>query len=191
VPGADRPAVLLLLGTAEARSGDPDAVAHLQQAAAHADPELAAQADRLRAQVLLLHERAGEGIEVLRGALAAADGRDPKLAVELENDLIDVLAHHVPLRAEYLRRLEEATGEERPTLLAHLAFVRAITGAPAADVLDHARRALAASGPEGRFIHFYAVEALMMVEAAEEALPRCATPRPWRSDWAPGWWPAR
>jgi DNA-binding CsgD family transcriptional regulator len=166
----DRQALLLSLGHAEARTGDPGAVEHLQEAAAGPDAGLAVEADRLRAQVLVLHEQAGEGIGVLRGALTAARDRDPQLADELEDDLIDVLAHHVPLRAEYLQRLEAAADEDRPTLLAHLAFVRAITGAPAAEVLDLARRALAApaAGGQGRFLHYYAIEALMTVEAAGE-----------------------
>jgi DNA-binding CsgD family transcriptional regulator len=166
----DHQSVLLSLGHAEARTGDPRAVARLEAAAAGPDARLALEAERLRAQVHVLHARTSAGIEVLRDALDRAARHCPDLAVELENDLIDVLAHHVPLRAEYLQRLEAAADEDRPTLLAHLAFVRAITGAPAEEVLDLARRALAApdAGGEGRFIHFYAVEALMMVEAADE-----------------------
>jgi DNA-binding CsgD family transcriptional regulator len=165
------PAVLLALGHAEARTGDEGALGHLARAAELGDPELAARADRLRAQVLLLHERAGESVEVLRGALADARLRDPARAEELEDDLVDVLAHHEPALGEYRRHLEATASDGRPTLLAHLAFSRAITGAPASEVLDLARRALAVPAPagRGRFMHYYAFEALMIVEAAAES----------------------
>ena len=164
-----RAAVLLALGEAEARSGEAAALEHLAQSAACGDPQTAARADRLRAQVLLLHGRTAESVEVLRDAVDAASERDPRLAGELEDDLVDVLAHHAPLRAEYLARLEAGSSQERPTFMSHLAFVRAITGAPAQEVIELARRALARPGLEGsgRFMHFYAFEALMVVEAAE------------------------
>ncbi|HEX8104770.1 MAG TPA: LuxR C-terminal-related transcriptional regulator, partial [Solirubrobacteraceae bacterium] len=100
----------------------------------------------------------------LRRAAAAAAERGDPVAPELENDLVDVLAHVEPLRDEYLRRLEALEAQDRPTLLAHLAWVRAIGGAPAAEVRELARRALTAGG----FVHFYALEALMNVEAADE-----------------------
>ena len=168
---AARAAVLLALGQAEARTGHGSAVTHLEEAAAAGDAAVAVRADRLRAQVLVLHERAGESVEVLRRAVEAAAERDPRLAAELENDLIDVLAHHPTLQDEYRRRLEAGSSEERPTFLSHLAFVKAITAAPAAEVTDLARRALAApaSDGSGRFMHFYAFEALMLVEAAQES----------------------
>jgi DNA-binding NarL/FixJ family response regulator len=89
---------------------------------------------------------------------------------ELENDLVDVLAHHEPLRAEYLRHLETGAADDRPTLLAHLAFTRAITGGQAPEVLALARRAFASRDADGRSrMHFYAFEALMIVEAAAES----------------------
>ncbi|HEV2786153.1 MAG TPA: hypothetical protein VGV67_07195, partial [Solirubrobacteraceae bacterium] len=167
----DRGAVLLALGQAEARSGEADAVAHLAQAAACGDRDTAVRADRLRAQVLVLHGRAADSVEILRDAIGAAAESDAELVAELEDDLVDVLAHHAPLRAEYLLRLEAGSAQERPTFLSHLAFVRAITAAPAAEVIDLARRALARPALEGsgRFMHFYAFEALMLVEAAEES----------------------
>ena len=166
----DRASVLLALGQAEARAGAPDAVDHLTEAAACGDRELAVQADSLRAQVLLIHERVGESVGVLRRALEAAAAQDARLAQEVENDLIDVLAHHPPLREEYLSRLEEAAAQQRPTMLSHLAFVRAITGAPRDEVVRLALEALRPDWEDADdFIHFYALEALMHVEAADEA----------------------
>ena len=164
-------AVLLALGQAEARTGEADAVPHLAEAATCGDTATAVRADRLRAQVLVLHGRAGESVEILRAAIGAASERDPALAAELEDDLVDVLAHHAPLRREYLERLEAGSSEARPTFMSHLAFVRAISGAPAAEVIDLARGALARPALEGsgRFMHFYAFEALMLVEAAQES----------------------
>ena len=168
----DLDAIHLAAGEAEARIGGEDAVELLQRVGQAADASLAVRAARLQAGVLVLRDRAAEAVSVLRATLPAARSLGPEIAQGVEDDLLDVLAHHHPLRAEYLKLLQAGEREGRPTSLSHLAFARGIRGAPAEEVLALARRALADASGNGAqgFTHHYALEALMLVEAADDAV---------------------
>jgi hypothetical protein len=162
--------ILLSLGQAQFRTG-LDPLASLDEATATGDPEVAAEATRLAATALLLRSEPREAASRLRAALEHAP---PALAGELEEQLVEALAYSDDDAPEYLRVVERSEGSDRPTLLCHLAHVRALAGAPRDEVLPPARRALADSrvfarlGVE-RFAALWAIEALMAVEAAPEA----------------------
>ena len=111
----------------------------------------------------------------------ALETAPPELAGELEEQLVEALAYSDDDADEYLERLEPRARRParrrrvRPALLAHLAHARALAGATREDVLPPARRALADPrvfarlGVE-RFAALWAIEALLAVEAAPEAL---------------------
>ncbi|HEU4657554.1 MAG TPA: LuxR C-terminal-related transcriptional regulator, partial [Capillimicrobium sp.] len=166
-----RPALLLALGQAEARTGNPAAIDHLAQAASAGSADIRVRADRIRAQMLVLDRRTGEAARLLGETAATAADAGPGAVEQVESDLLDVLAHQTPPPPEYRARLEAGAAGERATPLAHLAFARAIGGAPAAEVLGLVHRARAAARRAGdrRFMHYYAFEALLLVEAADEA----------------------
>jgi DNA-binding NarL/FixJ family response regulator len=171
-PPADpaRPGVLLALGEAGAAAGDAAALAHLEHAAGTGPPEVAAAADRSRAALLVLSDRAEEAAAVLRGALER--GVPDDLAGPVEEILLSALDYDPELVAEKRARLAQSS--ERPVALAHRALDAALTGADQATVVDLARRALAdGSLLEGigqeRISALYAIEALMVCEAAEDA----------------------
>ena len=94
------------------------------------------------------------------------------LAAELEEDLLDALIYDPDLAEERRQLLFGA--EPRPAVLAFRAFDRAAAGAPADEVRALALQALAGgallagNGIERPALQ-YAIEALMAVEAADEA----------------------
>jgi DNA-binding CsgD family transcriptional regulator len=78
---------LLALGTAEWRAGQPEAIAHLEQAATQAGEDWGTSlgANFLLALAMLLTDRGAEGtVEVLERALQAVVDRDPQLALTVE-----------------------------------------------------------------------------------------------------------
>jgi DNA-binding CsgD family transcriptional regulator len=167
---APDPELWFALGQAEARAGDPAAHEHLREAARAEDPVIAARAEQALARVLIVSGRAYEAEAALRRGFERVRDADPRLAAELEDDLFDGLIYDASCAVERSRRLAEA--DERPVVLAHRAFDAAGEGAPADEVRSLARRALA----DGTLVanverpaYLYAVEALMSVEAAEEA----------------------
>ncbi len=167
---APDPALLLALGLAEARTGGSGALTWLTRAAQVGSPEIAARAEQASARVLVLAGQARGAAERLDRGLELAGGVDDALAAELEDDLFDGLNYDYDLAAERRARLDAA--DDRPVVLAHRAFDRAATGAPASEVVDLARRALANGelvGAIERPAAVYAIEALMAVEAADEA----------------------
>jgi DNA-binding CsgD family transcriptional regulator len=170
-PAAERPAVLLALGQAEAAAGDPSALAHLQEAARGGVPDVAARADLARAGILILANRADDAAAILRQALERGPPDD--LQEELEEVLLSALDYDAHLVAEK-RQLLAKSGSDGPVVLAHRAFEAALTGATQDTVVALAHRALqdgrllAAVGEE-RLAGLYAIEALMIAEAAEEA----------------------
>ena len=76
-------ALLFLLGTAEWRAGEPDAIAHLEQTlpAAGEDPRTLIAACALLALAYNVSDRAERAVEVLERALAAAGDRHAKLGL--------------------------------------------------------------------------------------------------------------
>jgi DNA-binding CsgD family transcriptional regulator len=171
-PAVDhRPAVLLELGLAEAAAGTEDALDHLEEAASTGAPCLAARAERARSGMLFMSARAGEALHAVERAVALAD--DPETMAQLGDDLL-YARHYAGLAlADQVPLLERAAGEGRTAALAHHAMVEAIRGAPAAAVVELARLALA----DGELIRagvdrqppFHAIQALVMVDAADEA----------------------
>jgi DNA-binding CsgD family transcriptional regulator len=134
-----------------------------------------AHAARLRANVLVMIGRAGEASASMRAPLAVVQAADPELAAGLEDDLLGTLPYRVGDLGEYRERLEAGARQDRPTLLAYLCFSRAMWGFRAQDVIALARRALADGTLVGevaneRFAPSYVIEALYVVEAADEAL---------------------
>ena len=79
----ERAALLFLLGTAEWRAGQPDAIAHLEQAlaAANDDPGTVIATCALLALAYNVSDQAERAVEVLERALAAVGDRDATLAL--------------------------------------------------------------------------------------------------------------
>ena len=161
---------LLSLGLAQFHAGE-DPLEALDQAAAEGTPEIAAHATRVAAIALTLHGEPRAAVERLRSALETLPA---ELTGELEDQLVEALAYRDDDAEEYLRVVKRAGLSDRPTLLCHLAHARALEGAPREEVVPAARRAfadpraLARMGVE-RFAPLWAIEALLAVEAADEA----------------------
>jgi DNA-binding CsgD family transcriptional regulator len=173
-PAAERAGALLALGLAEAAFGDEHGLAHLEEAAELGSPEVAGQAERARSIVLFFSVRAREGLEALERAAELLRREDGSLERDLEDDLL--MARHyagASLRGQ-LPALEAASADGRRAALAHLAIVRALTGAPAQLVVETARRAL----DDGELLRarvdhpaaYHAMQALMMSDAADESM---------------------
>ncbi len=164
------PERLLALAIAETRAGDPAAREHLEIAAAADDPVTAARAAQVLARVLIMSGRADQAADALDRGIARVRDADPQLAEQLEDDLFDALNYRPDLTAERRRRL--AAAADRPAVLAHRAFDLAARAAPAHEVRELASRALADGSlvqrPEQPAV-LYAIEALMAVEAADDA----------------------
>jgi DNA-binding CsgD family transcriptional regulator len=81
--GVQRAALLFLLGTAEWRAGQPDAVAHLEQALAAAgeDSRTLIAASSLLAFAYAVSDRGERAVEMLERALAAVGDRNATLAL--------------------------------------------------------------------------------------------------------------
>ena len=81
--GSERAALLFLLGTAEWRAGQPDAIEHLEQALAKAgdDPRTLVSACSTLALAYIVCDRAERAVEVLEQALGAVGQSDTGLAV--------------------------------------------------------------------------------------------------------------
>jgi DNA-binding CsgD family transcriptional regulator len=173
-PPPDAPAVHLSLGIAEASMGAPAAMPHLDAAVAGGDAVTAAKAAAVRANRLIIAGRADEAADSLRAPLEAVAPVDAALADQLRDLLLDALPYRYDLLDEHRERVEAGAAEGRPAALAHLAWLRASAGGPRDEVVALARRALE-SGElirgvvVERFTPFYAVEALHVVEAADEA----------------------
>ena len=170
----ERAAVLLDLGIAEARVGSTGALAHLDAAAQEGGRVVRAQAVLARAAASSVRSHDPAAIDALRELLDAPGGFDEQLVCRIECDLLNLLPYEETLQDEYAERLEAGARADRPAALAHLAFLRAVTGAARDEVRELAQQAL---GTErilgefeiGSFAPYYAIEALHLVEAADEA----------------------
>ena len=182
-PGADgRADVLLELGRAEARAGDPEAIAHLERVMAEApDARLAAQAALELAPVLKFAGEAVRAVAVTERALERLGDADPELAERLEIELFGSAYISIAARTLLAPRLA-ALGEppQSPTTpfdrfrLAGIAFDAFAAGRPADEVADLATRALAhgalATDPTaGGHAFVSGAIALMFAERYDEA----------------------
>jgi DNA-binding CsgD family transcriptional regulator/tetratricopeptide (TPR) repeat protein len=149
-PSDERAHVLLELGSAEALVSGDAAVEHLQEAHALIDnPVRRAETALLLGRQLFLLLRAEESDEVFRHALDDLSAADAELERRLEAGLITNAMHMPSALGDVLQRLERVRG--RPTdgtvgeklLLSLLAYHDARAGAPAAETVPLARRALA------------------------------------------------
>ncbi|MBE2316548.1 AAA family ATPase [Solirubrobacter sp. CPCC 204708] len=160
--------VQLALGLAQFRAGE-DPLPALDAAAA--DPDLAVEATKLAATALILRSEPRAAAARLRATLALTP---PVRRGELEDQLVEALAYRDDDAQEYHETVEAHAHTNRPTVLCHLAHLRAMAGAPRSEVLPAWRRAFANStvfarlGVE-RFAALWAIEALHAVEAADEA----------------------
>ena len=170
----ERPAVLLDLGIAEARVGSSAALGHLDTAAQEGGSVVRAHAVLARAEASIVRAHQPDAIGALRDLLDGPEEFDEHLVCRIECDLLNLLPYEESLQDEYGERLEAGARADRPAALAHLAFLRAATGAPADEVRELARRALGTERILGEFelgshAPYYAIEALHLVEAADEA----------------------
>ena len=148
--GGERAAVLLMLGTAEWRAGQPDAIAHLEEAfaAAGEDPDTLVGASFLLVLAYYVTDRAERAVEVGERALAAIGDRDAGLALTIEAGIALVgmgnerTAPAAFGRAEALRGGLNAVAEPPVYLLVMLASYAARANR-AAEARELAERALA------------------------------------------------
>jgi DNA-binding CsgD family transcriptional regulator len=104
----ERAALLLMLGTAEWRAGQPDAIAHLEEAfaAAGEDPRTLIGASALLALAYNVTDRAERAVEVLEQALAALGDTNARLALTGEAGIALVGMNNERTAAAALRRAE-------------------------------------------------------------------------------------
>ncbi|HUA03890.1 MAG TPA: AAA family ATPase [Solirubrobacteraceae bacterium] len=150
---ADRAALLLSLGIAEWRAGQPDAIAHLQQAVAAAgdDHRTLARAGGRLARAYYVTDQAGRAVEVLERALAAVADTDLRLALRFEaaaamiGMLDERTAPAAVRRAEDLRGRLRTVADPPVDLLVLLAFYAAWANRTG-EAQELAERALACDG---------------------------------------------
>jgi DNA-binding CsgD family transcriptional regulator len=155
---AERAALLLDLGMAEASVGHADWPEHLQSAVDTApNAAAAAEAALVLAHALSSAHRFGKAVEVLDRAAGALDARDSELALALEAAaVVAEMSDPFPppsaaLRGATLRNRAANQPGAPPELLAAAAFVSVLTNEPAEVGAELASRALAAgdSAPAG------------------------------------------
>jgi DNA-binding CsgD family transcriptional regulator len=150
-PGSgDRAAVLLLLGEAEWRAGQPDAIADLERAlsAAERDPETLIGASLLLAPAYMTIDLAERSVEVLERTLSVARKTDSSLALMLEASIAGIglmsgrTASAASRLGEALRSRLDTLADAPVELLAVLAM-HAVVCNRADDAQALAERALA------------------------------------------------
>ena len=145
-----RAPLLLLLGIAEGRAGQPDAIAHLEQALGAADNDLRVRigASVRLARAYYYSDQAGRAVEVLEWALAAVGDTDAGLALRLEaaaaltGMLDERTAPAAVRRGEALRARLRTIADPPVNLLVMLGF-HAARANLAAEARELAERALA------------------------------------------------
>ena len=145
-----RPELLAELGKAEVRAALPDeAVEHLRKALeATADPRRRAQMTHDLALGLIAPGRYVEAVRMLEEAIESVHTADPELARRIDAELIcaaRLVADTLPVSREHIARLQPALAGRTPgerMLLATLAQQHTIDGAPAADAVELAGRAV-------------------------------------------------
>jgi hypothetical protein len=111
----ERAALLLMLGTAEWRAGQPDAIAHLEQALAAAGDDLGTLigASTVLALAYNVTDRAEGAVEVLEQALAAVGDTNAALALTAEAGIVLVGLMNERTAPAALRRAEGLRGRLR------------------------------------------------------------------------------
>ncbi|MDP1850489.1 MAG: AAA family ATPase [Solirubrobacteraceae bacterium] len=170
---SERAAVLLAAGIAEVRTGGGEAGTHLQRAVEDGDALIAGRAAQVLCSVLILRGDAERATATLRAPIEAVREVSPEFAARLEEDLLDALPYDEENLAEYHARLRDVPVDAPDVVLSHHMWVRASAGAHRDEVIELGRRAfagdLAAAIAQERFAPFYGIEALHLVEAADEA----------------------
>jgi DNA-binding CsgD family transcriptional regulator len=177
----DRAQVLLELGAAQARIGDPAGAEHLAAAVATlADPVARAEASVLRARVLMATGQVVATAAVLDEALADLAGRDRELELQLSAEFLAVarLARETRPRAlELFERLEvpdRGTTPGERALLAQVSAELCALDRPWQETASTAQRALEGGhlavheGPES-FTACYSLGVVEQFDAAHEA----------------------
>ena len=145
-----RAAVLLLLGTAEWRAGQPDAIAHLEQALAAAgdDHRTLIAASSALAPAYNITDQAERAVEVLKRALAAVGESDARLALTGEAAIAMVGMANERTAPTALRRAQTLHGRfgtvaDPPAHLLVMSASYTARGNRAAEAQELAERALA------------------------------------------------
>ena len=147
----DRAALLLLLGIAEWRAGQLDAIAHLEQAlaAAGSDHRALVRASGWSALAYYVSDQTENAVEVLERALATVGGTDSALALRLEANIAITGMTNERTAPEAVRRAGLLHGRLRTlahppvNLLAVAAWRAARVDNCAAEAQELAERALA------------------------------------------------
>jgi DNA-binding CsgD family transcriptional regulator len=182
-PGANlRAAVLLELGRAEARAGDAEAIAHLEQTMEQSqDGRVAAQAALELAPVLKFAGESVRAVAACERGLERLGGADPALAEQLEVELIGSAYISIAARKLLAPRLAALPAPPRVPethfdrfRLTGLAFEAFAAGRPADEVADLATRGLAYGGmatdpTAGGHAFVSGAVALMFAERYDEA----------------------
>jgi DNA-binding CsgD family transcriptional regulator/tetratricopeptide (TPR) repeat protein len=177
-----RAGVLLELGRAQARAGDPEAITHLERAMDEApDGRLAAQAALELAPVLKFAGESVRAVAVIERALERLGDADSALAEQLEVELIGTAYISIAARKLVARRIADLPAPpEVPEThfdrfrLTGMAFEAFAAGRPADEVAELATRGLAygamATDPTaGGHAFVSGAIALMFAERYDEA----------------------
>jgi DNA-binding CsgD family transcriptional regulator len=148
---AERAALLLSLGIAEWRAGQPDAIAHLEQtlAAAGDDQRVLIRASAWLALANYATDRTERAVDVLERALAAVGDTDPRLVLRLEANIAITGMTNERTATAAFRRAEDLHGRLRSlsdppvNLLAVAAWHATRSNSGAAEAQELAERALA------------------------------------------------
>jgi DNA-binding CsgD family transcriptional regulator len=176
---AERAEILLELGSAEARLGDPEAIRHLEEALAMAP----AGSPRARAALALGHAqmvagRVREATSVITAALEKLDEQDRELTLELGAGLITIARADVRLRhliEQWMPRLREAASGGGPAdrlILARDAFDAVLRSEPADEVAARVSELKLIDVPWSEQNFFTVLETvwvLILAERVEEA----------------------
>ncbi len=175
-PEADRPALLLELGLAEALTSGPDAVKHLRAALATTnDPDARLGAAPVLAQSLIFTGEVEQAADFARQAAAElpaeqADMREVLEAIELGTTLFGVAEPHMIERLQAYRTRAFGPGPGAKMLAALTAWEWALTGGAADACVALAREALADDtmvAADNGFLTVPAIGVLFMADLPE------------------------
>jgi DNA-binding CsgD family transcriptional regulator len=180
---ADRPAILLSLGIAEWRAGQPDAIAHLEQAVAAAgeDRRSLVRASGLLARAYYVTDQSERAVEVLEQALGTVGNADQGLALLLEASIAitgmttERTASAAVRRAGGLHDRLRTLARPPVNLLVLLAWHAAEVNNDAAEAQELAGRALSCEPYPPPLEHAEPlIAALTLVECYDEVQRLCA-----------------
>ena len=147
--GTDRPSVLLGVGIAEWRAGEPDAVAHLQQALdSSLDAQTTVRAAAALAVAYVVTDQTDQSVAVLGRAIAAVGDSIPQVALTLEASralvglMDDQTAPDALVAVDRLRSMSEAVRAPPVNMLVVLAQVAMRTARPVQEARHLLQRAL-------------------------------------------------